>query len=1022
MSTNGDNESTEPGTETTGISRRGVLQATGGMALLPGLLRETGVGNARPSMSGKEMTPDEISLTEYIENPLMIGENQEPGHVPTIPYPSVRMALNLDRAHGSPWERWDRSPFFRSLNGEWDFRWSINPSVAPDDFDASEEWDSITVPRVWQTEGYGHPMYRNIVMDLWPYDPPSVPDTINPVGAYQRTFTVSQNWTKERRTFLRFQGVKSAYFVWINGEYVGYDEGSMTAGEFDVTPHLDSGKNTISVQVFRWSDGSYLENQDMWRFSGIYRDVYLYSTPDTHLRDYFVQTDLDENYEDATLRIDAEVANYSDESGSYTVRAHLFDPEYRKVTKLEGTTTVTAGESTGVTLETEIEDPDKWSAEQPNVYRLGFELLLANSPSQRPLETQLAKVGFREYEIIDNQIHVNGEPVAFGGVNLHDHHPEFGRYVTTEMRRKDFVRAKQFNVNAFRNSHYPRGPEFYEFADEYGIYVCDEVNAETHQNTNLVNEYPAFHDSFLDRFKRMLQQWKNHASVFMWSTGNEAGLGPAHFDMAEYATEVDGTRFLYHQANNGGVAPYAPVIGPRYPSPSELVSIATSESEQRPAVMGEYNHAMGNSLGLITRFWEEIAEYSQLQGGFVWDWVNQELDRALVVTPDATEHDNDGSLHGNPTIVTDTGNMKKEEVSEKESIDGTGLSLTGLDDWVELYRDPSLDITEPGLTLEVRVKPREPWTGSDPYITKGDEQYALKMKDEETLEFFVYDPEEEWVSVDTTVSDDWTGNWHHVAGVHTGSELRLYIDGELKGTEQHSGSINHIHYPVNVGRNSQKHNENWNAWLSNATFKHACIYNRALSREELRSDRSKPGEGCVLWLDFEEFVHEGRFRSYGIDPFCCNGVVYADREPQPSLWQMKKAHQPVEVAAVDLVEGELSITNEYDFTNLNSLNTSWTLAKDDEVLQTGSLSIGHSPEQEREVTVPFEKPTLEAGSEYWLTVRFSMTEDTRWADAGHEVAFEQFEVPFDVPTAPLASVEEMPSLSVKRREQNRGDT
>lgn len=459
------------------------------------------------------MTPGEVPLAEYIENPPMISENQEPGHVATIPYPSVRMALNLDRAHDSPWDRWDRSPYFRSLNGEWDFHWSVNPSVAPDDFDAIEEWDSITVPRVWQTEGYGNPMYRNVSMDLWPYDPPNVPDVINPVGTYQRTFTVPQNWTKERRTFLRFQGVKSAYFVWINGEYVGYDEGSMTAGEFDITPHLDSGKNTISVQVYRWSDGSYLENQDMWRFSGIYRDVYLYSTPDVRLRDYFIKTDLDKNYEDATLHIDSEIVNYSDRGGSYTVRAHLFDPEHRKMAKLEGTTTVAAGESSGVTIEKKIDNPDKWSAEHPNVYRVGFELLSADSPSNRPLETQLAKVGFREYEIIDNQIHVNGEPVAFGGVNLHDHHAEFGRHVPTETRRKDFERAKQFNVNAFRNSHYPRDPEFYEFADEYGIYVCDEVNAETHQNTTLVNNYPAFNDSFLDRFKRMLQQWKNHASV-----------------------------------------------------------------------------------------------------------------------------------------------------------------------------------------------------------------------------------------------------------------------------------------------------------------------------------------------------------------------------------------------------------------------------------------------------------------------------------------------------------------------------
>lgn len=266
------------------------------------------------------------------------------------------------------------------------------------------------------------------------------------------------------------------------------------------------------------------------------------------------------------------------------------------------------------------------------MYRVGVEL--HQSESQSVTEAQLAKFGFREYEIIDGQIHVNGVPVNFKGVNHHEHHPKLGRTMAENLRREEFERLKQFDVNALRNSHYPREPGFHEFADELGFYVCDEVNAETYQNPEFVNEYPAFHAQFMDRFRRMVQQWKNQASIFMWSTGNEAGLGPVHFDMTEYieSGDVDGdggagagvdpTRFLYHQANNGGVAPYADVIEPRYVSPSGLVDIAEDEDEQRPAVMGEYNHAMGNSLGLVERFWEVIEEHDQLQGGFIWDWVN----------------------------------------------------------------------------------------------------------------------------------------------------------------------------------------------------------------------------------------------------------------------------------------------------------------------------------------------------------------------------------------------------------------
>ncbi len=955
------------------------------------------------------MTPGNVPLDEYIENPELVEENQEPGHVPTIPYTSVKSALKQDRANKSPLQRWRQSPYFESLNGDWNFHWALNPANAPDNFDGADSWDTITVPRVWQADGFGHAMYRNITLDLYPYDPPNVPDDINPVGTYQRSFTVPNSWAEDRRTFLRFDGVKSAYFVWINGEYVGFDEGSMTAAEFDVTDHLSPGENEIGVQVFRWSDGSYLENQDMWHFAGIFRDVSLYSTPNGHLRDYFLQPSLDNNYENGTFHVDAEVVNYSDSAATYELRTHLFDPDYRRVKSTATTVDVPADDSAGVSFSVNVASPAKWSAEHPNLYHVGFEL--RKSGSQSAMEAQLTKFGFREYEILDGQIHVNGEPVDFKGVNHHEHHPKLGRTMAEKLRREEFERLKQFNVNALRNSHYPRGPEFYEFADEFGFYVCDEINAETHQNPELVDEYPAFHAQFMDRFTRMVQQWKNQASIFMWSTGNEAGLGPAHFDMAEYVkgsdldgdgdvgAGVDPTRFLYHQANNGGVAHYADVIGPRYVSPSDLVAIAEDEDEQRPAVMGEYNHAMGNSLGLVERFWEVIEENDQLQGGFIWDWVNQRLDEDYTVTPDATKYGNDGVFHGEPTIVdTDAG--------------GPAVELSGLDDWIELYRDSSLDITDPGLTLEVEVQPRQPWTGSEAFLTKGDNQYALKMSNEPTLQFFVYDPEEEWVSVESTVPDDWYGNWHHVAGVHTGSELRLYVDGKQLASTPHDGRINHNPQPVNVGRNADKHRANWDGWLSNARYRRAAIHDRGLSAGELRSNRSEPGDGTVLWLDFETFETDGTFLSYGVDPFCCNGLVDADRVPQPELWQLKKAHQPVRLRGGDLTAGLVEVTNRYNFTNLSELDAHWKLREGGDVLQQGSLDITLEPNDTTTVEIPFDRPEFEPGADYWLVVSFHLAEDTWYADAGHEVAFEQFEVPFDVPAPPLERVSEMPNVSV----------
>ncbi|WP_394295595.1 glycoside hydrolase family 2 TIM barrel-domain containing protein [Natrialba asiatica] len=942
-----------------------------------------------------DRSPRELDLAEYIENPGVTGENRTEPHVPTIPFPSVDAARTQGASARSLTERRERSPFVRSLNGEWDFVWSIAPDTAPTDFQAVDDWETIEVPSVWQTEGYGHAMYRNVPVPMYPYDPPAVPDAINPVGTYRRTVTVPGDWTADQRTFLRFEGIKSAAFVWVNGRYVGYNQGAMTPAEFDVTESLEPGKNAVTVQVIRWSDGTYLENQDMWHFAGIYRDAYLYSTPDVHLRDYFVRTELDEHYADATLTVDAEIADLSpepeaetgtkleaeseSEAGSggirpstYTLRAHLFDPDGVHVTTVEENVDVPNGERVDVTLQTTVSNPRKWSAEHPHLYQLGFELVPANS--DEPIEAQLERVGFREFEIIDDRVHVNGVPLEFRGVNRHEHDPVRGRTMTADRIREDFEVMKRFNVNAVRTSHYPNDPQFAALADEYGLYVQDEVNAETHQNVELVNEYPEFDPSFMDRFRRMIQRDKNHPSIFTWSTGNEAGLGPVHYQMADYATEVDGTRFLYHQANNGGVAPFAPIIGPRYVSPDELVDIVDDGDEQRPVIMGEYSHAMGNSLGLMKPFWETIREHDQLQGGFVWDWVDQTLFEELRITPDETGHDNDGALHGNPSVVE----------TETETDDGSALALSGLDDWVELYRDPSLDIGEPGLTVEAVIKPREPWTGADPYVTKGNTQYALQMADAETLEWFVYDPDEEWVTVSAPVPDDWTDTWHHVAGVHTGSELQLYVDGELLGTTAHSGRINRARQPVNVGRNAGLHGDGYEGWLSNAVFDSVRIYDRALSPAEFESDRT---DDAVVHLTFEEFRDEGTFRSYGSSPFCINGTVFADRTPQPELWELKKAHQPVEIDPVDAVSGEVAIANRFHFTPLDELETTWELTDGETVVQEGTLSLETEPGETQTVSVPFEEPELEPGAEYWLTVRVALAADTEWADAGHEVAF-----------------------------------
>lgn len=429
--------------------------------------------------------------------------------------------------------------------------------------------------------------------------------------------------------------MKSAFFVWIDGDYVGYDQGSMTPSEFDVTDHLVPGaSHTLTVQVFRFSDGSYLETQDMLRFSGIFRSVYCYSKPAVHLRDYDVRTTFDDTDGDARLTVDAELGGAADSTDEWTLVGRLYDEDGGEVTTLSATVAPAADDA--VRLETTVSAPDQWSPESPTLYDLVFEL---RDHEGEVVEAIPERVGFRTYEIEDGQVLCNGEPMTVRGINRHEHDPRTGRTVSFERAREELETLKRHNVNAIRTAHYPNDLGVYELADELGLYVVDEANVETHFNMNFVNEAPAFHRSFVERFERMVEHHKNFASIFAWSTSNEAGEGPAHEEMAAYVHEHDDTRFVYHQGSGespyddyhesmSGTAPFADISGPRYPVPHTLAQ--HSAVEDRPLIMGEYAHALCNSLGLQDAFWELVRGIDGLQGGFVWEWTNQTLAGEVV--------------------------------------------------------------------------------------------------------------------------------------------------------------------------------------------------------------------------------------------------------------------------------------------------------------------------------------------------------------------------------------------------------
>jgi len=560
------------------------------------------------------------------ENEQVIGINKEPGHCTLIPYADVRSALAGDR---------EGSPFYKSLDGKWRFNWEEKPGDRPLDFymvdynDAA--WKEIPVPANWQMHGYGRPIYLNM-RHPFPANPPYIPHDYNPVGSYRRTFTIPEGWDG-REVFIHFDGVKSAFYLWVNGARVGYSEGSMTPAEFNITEYLVPGENVLAVEVYRWSDGSYLEDQDMWRLSGIYRSVYLFSTPEVHIRDFQVRCDLDEQYKDGILQIRPKVVSRTDEDlKGWMVQAQLYDGERpvfgqplgRDVPGIINERYPQRDNVKFALMEGKVEAPRQWSAEFPNLYTL---VLTLKNAKGDVVETESCRVGFRKVEIKGGELLVNGRAVKLFGVNRHEHDPDHGRAVPVSRMIQDIKLLKQNNINAVRTSHYPDSPVWYELCDQYGIYLIDEANLESHALRGLLSNSPTWHGAFVERAVRMVERDKNHPSVIFWSLGNETGCGPNHAAMSAWIKEYDPTRPIHYEGAAGSPKDYwyVDMISRMYARIPEIVRLAADPVDVRPMVLCEYSHAMGNSCGNLKEYWDAIRSHKRLMGGFIWDWADQGL-------------------------------------------------------------------------------------------------------------------------------------------------------------------------------------------------------------------------------------------------------------------------------------------------------------------------------------------------------------------------------------------------------------
>ncbi len=723
------------------------------------------------------------------EDQQIIGRNKERPHATYTTYPDAASARRAIP---------EESPYFQSLNGDWKFHWVGKPEDRPLDFfkpgyDASW-WDVIPVPSNWQMHGYGYPHYTNI---RYPFEknPPYIRHEHNPVGSYRRTFRIPQSWAG-RRVLLHFAGVDSAMYVWVNGRQVGYSQGSRTPAEFDITDYLQDGDNLLAAEVYRFSDGSYLEDQDFWRLSGIFRDVFLHSVPQLHVRDFWARPELDAQYRDAALGLHVTLRNQGAEDAQARVIAELLDSAGAVVAELPvQTTSVAAGQEASVDLSATVSNPAKWTAETPNLYQL---LITHEDASGAVREVVPVTIGFRKVEIAGGQLKVNGKAIYIKGVNRHEHDPDTGHTISHESMVRDIEMMKRNNINAVRTSHYPNVPEWYELCDRYGLYLIDEANIESHgmgydPDKTLANK-PEWEKAHLDRIERMVERDKNHPSIIMWSMGNEAGDGVNFVKASQWIHSRDASRPVhYEQAKQGR---HVDVVSPMYATIDTITDYAQSHP-YRPLILCEYAHAMGNSEGNLQDYWDAIEKYPALQGGFIWDWVDQGL----------RNHTADGK------------------------------------------------------------------------------------------EFWAYGGD--------------------------------YGD--------------------------------------------------------------KPNDAN----------------------FCMNGLVQADRKPNPHLTEVKKVYQYIKTTPVDLNEGKVRVRNKYAFIPLDFVNGAWEVSEDGVVISRGKLpKLSIAPGEEQEVTLPLVRPSSRPGAEYFLTVRFSLAEDASWAPAGYEVAWDQMELPWQAPAAPVVDVSRMPALRV----------
>ncbi|MBT7170551.1 MAG: beta-galactosidase, partial [Phycisphaerales bacterium] len=850
----------------------------------------------------------------------MLQKNRLPARATFMPYPNAATAVkSLDSGE------YKTSPYYQTLTGKWKFNFSPDPASRPKEFykagyDVSA-WTDIDIPCNWQVWGYHNkknwdiPIYCNhpysfkknppFVTGEPPKDWPMFKHR-NPVGSHVREFTVPESWDGRKIT-LHFSGAGSAYYVWVNGKEVGYNQGSRTPGEFDITDKLQAGKNTLAVEIYRYSDGSYLECQDFWRLSGIFRDVFLVSEAQNSVYDFEVKTDLRDNYKTANITVVAT-------GGVEGLSAVLLDADNKEVA------TLTPGEVSGTTatFTTTVKNPILWSAETPYLYKVlltqktgsvasdlvggiakeagagdalarGLGDLVGSKVKAKGLggatktvQVVGCTVGIRESKIYKGQLLVNGQPVLLKGVNRHEHDAKLGHVVTKEMMEKDVLLMKAANVNSVRTCHYPSDPYWYDLCDRYGLYVVDEANIESHGmgygDASLAKK-PSWGKAHMDRFVRMVERDKNHPAVIIWSYGNEAGDGVNFQALGRWVHKRDPSRPTHYeragQRNHTDIVcpMYAGIVGMvRYTNQMEKLATEHAAGKNkgtrlRPMILCEYAHAMGNSIGNLDDYWDAIRAGKYLQGGHIWDWVDQGLEKRV----EATE------ISALPLTLN-----KKESLA--------------------LNYNESVEIT-----TTIQSNGSTNFSDYQPIVTKGDHQYLLRG-DKEGFHFSLYLVKGGWKAASAKVPASFAdGKPHTLKAVWDGKTATLFFDGKELVSEKVSGKLKRGPARVGIGTNSE-------------------VTSRVLAQcKLLKVAIGEAGKAPA----FEKVIPEPKtivpgpnapktFLAYGGDfgdkpndqNFCCNGVILPDRTPNPHYYQVQKTYQNIHVKPIAPETGKFEIYNE----------------------------------------------------------------------------------------------------------------